>query len=77
VFVISPDAVESPYCQGEVEYAAEQHKRFISVLHRETEPALMPKALQVINWIDFKDSAFAQSFPELIQAIELDRDQLT
>jgi len=73
VFVISPDAVESPYCQGEVEYAAEQSKRFISVLHRETEPALMPKALQVINWIDFKDSPFDKSFPELIQAIDLDR----
>ena len=74
VFVISPDAVESPYCQGEVEYAAEQHKRFISVLHRETEATTMPEALRVINWIDFKDNPFDKSFPELIQAIELDRE---
>ncbi len=73
VFVISPDAVESPYCQGEVEYAAQQSKRFISVLHRETEPTTMPEALRVINGIDFKDSAFDKSFPEFIQAIELDR----
>jgi formylglycine-generating enzyme required for sulfatase activity len=73
VFVISPDAVQSPYCQGEVEYATEQHKRFISVLHRETEPTLMPEALRAINWIDFENDSFDQSFPELIQAIDLDR----
>jgi hypothetical protein len=62
VFVISPDAVESPYCQGEVEYAAEQHKRFISILHRETEPALMPKDLRMINWIDFKNNPFDKCY---------------
>jgi hypothetical protein len=74
VFVISPDAVNSPYCQGEVEYAAEQNKRFISVLHRETELTTMPEALQVINWIDFENDPFDRSFSELIQAIELDRE---
>jgi len=74
LFVLSPDAVESEYCEREVNYASEQSKRFISVLHREVEPALMPQALRVINWIDFKDTPFDKSFPELIQAIELDRE---
>jgi hypothetical protein len=73
VFIVSPDAVESEYCENEVNYACQQNKRFISVLHRETQPTTMPKALRVINWIDFKDIPFNQSFPELIQAIELDR----
>ena len=73
LFVISPDAVESEYCEREVNYASEQNKRFISVLHRETDPATLPESLRVINWIDFKDTAFDKSFPELIQAIELDR----
>ncbi|MDM8565556.1 TIR domain-containing protein [Candidatus Halobeggiatoa sp. HSG11] len=73
VFVISPDAVESEYCEREVNYANEQNKRFISVLHQETYPETMPEALRKINWIDFKDTEFDKSFPELIQAVELDR----
>ena len=74
VFVISPDAVDSEYCEREVNYASEQNKRFISVLHRETIPEMIPEVLRVINWIDFKDTVFNKSFPELIQSIELDRE---
>jgi WD40 repeat protein/tetratricopeptide (TPR) repeat protein len=74
VFVISPDAIQSDYCEREVNYAASQHKRFITILHRETDPTIMPKALRVINWIDFANSSFEKSFLELVQAIELDRE---
>ncbi|RKZ43986.1 MAG: hypothetical protein DRR00_28920, partial [Candidatus Parabeggiatoa sp. nov. 3] len=74
VFVLSPDAIESEYCEREVDYAAEQSKRFISVLHRETDPTTMPDTLRKINWIDFQASPFEKSFPELVQAIELDRE---
>jgi formylglycine-generating enzyme required for sulfatase activity len=74
VFVLSPDAVQSEYCEREVNYAAEHSKRFITILHRETDPASMPDALRVINWIDFQATAFDKSFPELVQAIELDRE---
>ncbi|MFK5894417.1 MAG: TIR domain-containing protein [Pseudomonadota bacterium] len=74
VFVISPDAVNSEYCEREVNYASEQNKRFISILHREIIPEKMPDALRKINWIDFKDTEFDKSFPELIQTIELDRE---
>jgi hypothetical protein len=74
VFVLSPDAVSSEYCEREVNYAADNSKRFITVLHRTIDPNTMPDALRKINWIDFKDTAFEKSFPELIQAIELDRE---
>ncbi|MDM8558104.1 TIR domain-containing protein, partial [Candidatus Parabeggiatoa sp. HSG14] len=74
LLIVSPDAVASEYCEREVVYAAEQSKRFISVLHRETDPNTMPEVLRKINWIDFKETAFDKSFPELIQAIELDRE---
>ncbi|RKZ72140.1 MAG: hypothetical protein DRR19_32220, partial [Candidatus Parabeggiatoa sp. nov. 1] len=70
VFVISKDAVESEYCEREVNYAADNSKRFITVLHRAIDPTTMPDALRKINWIDFKDIAFDKSFPELVQAIE-------
>lgn len=74
LFVLTPDAVESEYCEGEVNYAAGLSKRFITVLSRETDPGKMPGAMRKINWIDFKDAPFDESFPELIQAIELDRE---
>jgi WD40 repeat protein len=74
LFVLSPDSVESEYCESEVKHAASQNKRFISILHREIEPTTQPEALRKINWIDFKDSTFDKSFPELVQAIELDRE---
>ncbi len=73
LFVLSPDAVDSEYCEREVNYAAEQSKRFITVLHREIDPDTMPDTLRKINWIDFKDTTFDNSFPKLIQTIELDR----
>ncbi|NJO17524.1 MAG: SUMF1/EgtB/PvdO family nonheme iron enzyme [Thioploca sp.] len=74
ILVVSPDAVESEYCEREVNYASEKNKRFISVLYREAATQTMPEALLVINWIDFEKTPFEKSFPELIQAIELDRD---
>jgi hypothetical protein len=74
LFVLSPDAVESEYCEREVNYALKQGKRFITILHRDTEPATMPETLRTINGIDFKDTPFEKSFSELVQAIELDRE---
>jgi hypothetical protein len=74
VFILSPDAVESEYCEHEVNYAAERCKRFIPLLHRELKPGTLPAALAKINWIDFQRQSFEQAFPELIQTIELDRD---
>ncbi|MCK5718921.1 MAG: TIR domain-containing protein, partial [Thiomargarita sp.] len=74
LFVLSPDAVESEYCENEVNYAVSQNKRFISVLHREVDSGTLPEKLQKLHWIDFKDKAFEQSFPELVQTIELDRE---
>ncbi len=76
VFVLSPDSVESEYCEREVLYAANKNKRFVTVLHRATDPATMPEPLRVINWIDFTDTssrAYDKAFAALIQAIELDQ----
>ncbi len=74
VFVISPDAINSEYCEREVDYAVSQHKRIITLLARETNPDSMPEALRIINWIDFKDTDFSEAFSDLLQAVELDRE---
>ena len=74
VLIISPDAVESPYCEREVNYASTQCKRFIPILWRPTMPATLPQVLRIINWIDFQSTPFEEAFPELIQTLDLDRE---
>ncbi len=74
VFVVSPDSIESEYCEREVNYAAQLNKRFISVKVREPEPEKMPEALRLINWIDFEGQDFDKTFTKLVQAIEIDRE---
>ncbi len=74
VFIISPDATASPYCEREVDHARAQGKRFIPLLHRRADPDAMPAALRAIEWIDFVDQTFDKAFAELIQTIELDRE---
>jgi hypothetical protein len=74
IFIISPDAVHSEYCEREVNFATEQHKRFIPIWWRDTNPQQMPRVLQQLQWLDFLTTAFNHAFAELIQAIELDRD---
>ena len=74
IFIISPNAVESPYCEKEVKHASIQCKRFIPILWRTTDSADIPVDLRVINWIDFQTIPFAKAFSELIQTIDLDRE---
>ncbi|NJO15474.1 MAG: TIR domain-containing protein [Thioploca sp.] len=74
ILIISPDAVESPYCEREVNYANTQCKRFIPILWRPTTPTTLPPALRTINWLDFQNTPFEQVFPELIQTLDLDRE---
>lgn len=76
VFVLSPDSVQSEYCEREVNYAAELGKRFITVLCRPTEPSDMPEVLRVINWIDFTGADTGKPFAQLIQEAELDREHV-
>ncbi|MDY6994882.1 MAG: toll/interleukin-1 receptor domain-containing protein, partial [Pseudomonadota bacterium] len=73
VFILSPDAVTSEYCEREVNFAAQQNKRFIPLLWREGAVEAMPEALRQVHWVDFKDEVFDKSFTLLIQAIEIDR----
>jgi hypothetical protein len=69
LFILSADAVESEYCENEVNYAASLGKRFITVLHRETDPNTMPDALRIIQWLDFS-TEFETAFLELVRGLE-------
>ena len=56
VYLLSPDAVSSPYCQQELALAVLLHKRIIPILVRETDPAQVPPALQLLHYIDLTDN---------------------
>jgi|GEM_PF-1177914 len=73
IFIVSPDSVNSEYCEREVNYASLHCKRILTILARDTNPADIPEVLQKINWIDFINVPFVDQFPELVQAIELDQ----
>ena len=56
VYLLSPDAIESAYCQHEISYARSLHKRIIPLLVRETSPQLIPEALRSLQYIDLTDN---------------------
>ncbi|MEM9807610.1 MAG: TIR domain-containing protein, partial [Cyanobacteria bacterium P01_D01_bin.56] len=78
IFVISPRAITSPYCDREVAYAAQLNKRFITVLYREISSNPLHPELAKIQWIDFSQSSenFYTGFNQMIRVLETDRDHV-
>ncbi|NEP57106.1 MAG: TIR domain-containing protein [Symploca sp. SIO2G7] len=78
LFILSPRSVNSPYCKDEVEYAALLNKRFVTVLHREINPADLPPELARVQWIDFNQNEhdFNANFRQLVRTIDTDREHL-
>lgn len=87
VFIISPDAVASEYCEREVAHAEQKGKRFIPIMLRSTDIEAIPQPLRAIQWIDFtglgetmsveqmaQAKSFDGPFAELIQALDLDKE---
>lgn len=56
VYLISPHALESPYCQQELEYALSLHKRIIPVLVCPSDPQTIPFILQDLQHIDLTEN---------------------
>lgn len=50
VFVISPDSMTSMICNQEVQYARQNNKRLIPVLHREIDENIMRQAWRGQDW---------------------------
>ena len=78
LFILSPEAVRSPYCADEVEYARKLNKRIVTVLHRAIDTSDLHPVLAAIQWIDFRqqDGDFNANFKELLRTLESDRDHL-
>jgi WD40 repeat protein len=78
LFILSPRSVNSPYCKDEVEYAAKLNKRFVTVLHRQVNPASLHPELAKVQWIDFNQNEkdFSANFSQLIRTLDTDREHL-
>ncbi|NEQ44712.1 MAG: TIR domain-containing protein [Leptolyngbya sp. SIOISBB] len=79
VFILSPRSVQSPFCQDEVAYAASLNKRFVTILHQDLGEAVLPAALQTVQWLDFTQTGpnrFWEDFNQLVRVLETDREYL-
>ncbi len=56
VYLISPDSLESQYCQQEITYALSLNKRIIPLLIHPVDLAQIPAALRLIQFINFADN---------------------
>ncbi|XZN97515.1 MAG: TIR domain-containing protein [Microcoleus sp.] len=78
LFILSPQAINSPYCTMEVEYAANLNKRFVTLLHRSVNSADLHPELAKVQWIDFNqnDRDFNANFNQLVRTLDTDREHL-
>src|SRR5271157_5744549 len=72
LFVISPDSAKSWMCGQEVAHAVANNKRLITVLYRPVETEELLPALREIQWIDYSNLGFEQTFERLTAAIDTD-----
>ena len=73
LFVITPNAVNSAYCENEVEYARQMQKRILPVLREPVPDAELPAEIRDRNWIPFtEDADFEQGMARLVTALDTD-----
>ena len=73
LFVITPEAVSSAYCEQEVTYAGELGKRIVPVLRQPVEDSEIPREIRERNWIPFTDDAeFDSATDRVVQALDTD-----
>jgi TIR domain len=78
VYLMSPAAGQSEYCQREIEYAVSLHKRIVPILAAVVEPSQIPAELRNLQYIDLTDNRgetdYQQDESQLIRVL---RDNAT
>jgi TIR domain-containing protein len=73
LFVITPSAVQSAYCENEVEYAHDLQKRIVPVLRDPVPDSELPVEIRDRNWIPFTDDGeFDAGLARLLSALDTD-----
>jgi hypothetical protein len=78
IFVITPTSIASEYCNKEVEYAYNLHKRILPIVRQDiTDIKQVHPALSRHQWIFFRESDdFDRAFQKLLEAITLDLEHI-
>ena len=74
LFVISPESLRSKMCGLEVARAVANKKRIVTILHRPVDHDDLLPGLGEIQWIDYPELGFEQTFQRVIAAIDTDLD---
>ena len=74
VFLISPDSAKSWMCGQEVSHAVANNKRLITILYHSVETKELHPALGKIQWIDYPNLGFEETFKRLIRALDTNFD---
>ncbi|NEZ66370.1 TIR domain-containing protein [Leptolyngbyaceae cyanobacterium CCMR0082] len=62
IYMISPEAMVSKYCQDELNYALSLHKRIIPILACPTDIAQIPEVIRAIQYIDLTDNVREEDY---------------
>lgn len=78
VYLLSPQALNSEYCQQELNYALSLNKRIIPVLVNKTPLEQIPDALRYLQYIDLTDNVKEDDYlldeSELLKILHQDED---
>ncbi len=72
VYLISPDALRSPYCQQELLSASAHNKRIIPLLIQKTDFQLIPPKLLELQFIDLTESKYGNGIDKLLKTLKSD-----
>lgn len=78
VYLISPEALQSSWCQYEIDYALSLHKRIIPVLIEPIDLQTLPDHLQRLQFIDLTDNVRLEDYlsdeSDLLKALAQEAD---
>jgi hypothetical protein len=71
-------AIQSPYCQHELDYALSLHKRIIPVRVEAIDPSALHPELAKVQWLDFnqREGDFSANFTDLLRLLDTDKEHL-
>lgn len=74
LFLISPNSVQSEWCQKEISHALRNKKRIIPILIKDTDESSIPGGISERNWIHCRENRddFNKAITEILSTIHTD-----
>ncbi|MBI5295603.1 MAG: toll/interleukin-1 receptor domain-containing protein [Chloroflexi bacterium] len=78
LFLVSPDSVQSEWCQKEIEHAVNNGKRILPIVIRDADPQIIHPEISKRNWIFCRDGQddFNKAIEETRKTIHTDYEWL-